>query len=148
VRGARLRAGDGASVAVPLVPGVLAGRLARQGVHARADRDPSRAHRALEAGSLGLRPPATRRRLPPESPGPSVNGGSPDGAGSYKDAGRRRGSLRWERAPSPSPVIGPNSFPHFGLARTRLSTSPCSSASVRVPLTARVGKVPSGVSSR
>ena len=40
--------------AVPLIPGVLAGRFARQDVCARSVRDSPRADRAHEAGSRGL----------------------------------------------------------------------------------------------
>ena len=60
----RLRPGDGPAVAVPLVPGLLAGRFARQGVCPRPLIDPPRPDRPLTARARRLRPPAARRRFP------------------------------------------------------------------------------------
>src|SRR5262249_10120837 len=55
-----------------------------------------------------------------------------------------RGPAGEDLDPPPPALAGT----HFGLARTRPSTSPCRSASVRTPLAASAGQVPSGRSTR
>ena len=146
VRAARLRAGDGAAVAVPLVPGVHAGRLAGQGVRARARW--ISATRGSPARGWPAMPPTTCRSS-------SISTWVTGHLGKWTIAGRSR-LLQGCRSPAKSRGRGSGLHPaprirrsfQFGFALSRLSTSPCSSASVRAPLTARAGKVPSGVSSR
>ena len=86
-----LRAGDHAALPVPLIPGLSAGRLARQSLRPWPGGSQARPDRPLAAGTRCLRPLAAGRRFPPESSCRTVISRSPQQPGDRRVGVNHRG---------------------------------------------------------